>query len=189
MAVLTEHIQNKVFQNGDGIILLHGALVRSNFDGFKSPSPDFHNCSDYWLWLLFLTLALHKYFKKYKKVPKDNLILENHRVQRRKFVQTTRADKSLRSVLSDLGNLEYGINIFKKNEMNIWCFPTQLEELAFYIQLKASSHPQPIPIPTPASAPPPPSLVGHEWSGIGGDIFLSRGEDTLGCGFRKCEVR
>ena len=29
------------FQNGDGSILLHGAPVKSNFDGFKFPKTDF----------------------------------------------------------------------------------------------------------------------------------------------------
>ena len=30
-----EHILNMVFSNGDSIILLYGALVNSNFAGFK----------------------------------------------------------------------------------------------------------------------------------------------------------
>ena len=37
--VFIEHILNRVFQNRDSIILLHEALVKSNFDGFKSPNP------------------------------------------------------------------------------------------------------------------------------------------------------
>ena len=34
--ILTENISRSDFQNGDGIILLHEALVKSNFDGLKS---------------------------------------------------------------------------------------------------------------------------------------------------------
>ena len=41
------------------------------------------------------------------------------------FGKQTRADTSLRSVLSDLENLEYGINIFKNMK---WEFGTQLQE-------------------------------------------------------------
>ena len=72
-AILIENILNRVFPNWDGIILLHGALVRSNSDGLKSrklrcswfsgllqTSPTFRNP------YLFSTLGLRKYFKQIK---------------------------------------------------------------------------------------------------------------------------
>ena len=39
--VFIANIWNRVFWNGDTIILLHGELVKSNFDGFKSPKLGF----------------------------------------------------------------------------------------------------------------------------------------------------
>ena len=33
---------------GDAIILLHGALVRSNFPGFIPQNPEFHDFLDHW---------------------------------------------------------------------------------------------------------------------------------------------
>ena len=36
---VTENVLNKVFQNGDSIFLLHGALVLSNFDWLKCGKP------------------------------------------------------------------------------------------------------------------------------------------------------
>ena len=38
------------FTNGDGIILLHRALVKSNFDGLKFWNPRFSWFSDFWLY-------------------------------------------------------------------------------------------------------------------------------------------
>ena len=61
----------------------------------------------------------------------------------------TRADQSLRSVLSDHEDLEYGINIFKKHEMGILYFPTRLKELEHLKLIKLKD--QTIPIPTPTS--------------------------------------
>ena len=44
------------------------------------------------------------------------------------MLEKTRADKSLRSVVSILEDLEYGINIFQKKEMDIFDFSIQLKE-------------------------------------------------------------
>ena len=41
----------------------------------------------------------------------------------------TRAEKSLRSVLPHLGNLENWVYIFKTHEIELQYFPTQLKEL------------------------------------------------------------
>ena len=42
------HILNMVFQNGDSIILLHGAIVNSNFNEIKCRNLDFHCFLEYW---------------------------------------------------------------------------------------------------------------------------------------------
>ena len=46
--IFIENIENRVFQNGDSIILFHGALVKSNFDGLKPQTPRAHDFWDYW---------------------------------------------------------------------------------------------------------------------------------------------
>ena len=73
------------------------------------------------------------------------------------MLENTRAGKSLRSVLSILENIEYGINISKKHEIGILDYSIQLKELqqlkvVFYFQLKECLPPHHIPIPTLASA-------------------------------------
>ena len=44
---LIEDILNSVLQHGDSIILLHGALVKSNLTDSNSQSLDFDDLSDY----------------------------------------------------------------------------------------------------------------------------------------------
>ena len=65
---------------------------------------------------LFLTSALQKYFKTYKKHTKpflENIIVGNLRVSKIDHLGNTRAETRLRCALSDPENLEYGINIFQ----------------------------------------------------------------------------
>ena len=67
------------FQNGDRIILLRGALVKSDFDGLEAKNFDFRDVPISGFvtnpWEPFcLTLALQKYFKKNKKNTNASLV-------------------------------------------------------------------------------------------------------------------
>ena len=72
-AIFTGHIYNRVFQNGDSNILLHGSFVRSHFAGLKSPrtwifmimgiighATDHHS----WLWLLYVCRIIQNNARK-----------------------------------------------------------------------------------------------------------------------------
>ena len=39
--IFIEHLEKRIFRNGDSIILLHRALVRCDLEGLKSPKPRF----------------------------------------------------------------------------------------------------------------------------------------------------
>ena len=65
----------------------------------------------------FLTLEPQNYFKKYKNIPKyvhEIIFWEISESQKSTIWEQTCAEKSLGSLLSDLQNLEDGINIFQK---------------------------------------------------------------------------
>ena len=68
-------------------------------------------------------------FEEKQKHFREILFVEISEAQTSKLLQKTRVGKSSRSVLSNLENLEYGINIFQKS----WN-----EHLGFSIQLKES---------------------------------------------------
>ena len=67
---------------------------------------------------------LHNYSKEVKKIQivlGEIVFWEISESQKSKMLEKTRAGNSLRSVLSILENLEYGINIFRKNKGEL-CF-------------------------------------------------------------------
>ena len=63
----------------------------------------------------------------------DNIICRNLKISSSKMLEKTRAEMSLRSVLSILEHLEYGIKIVRKKH--------EMEIMVFSIQFKNLSHP------------------------------------------------
>ena len=95
---------NKSFQHGNGIILLRGALVRSNFDGFKSPKNRFRVFLDYWechrpLGTLIFWLCRNISKQKEADILGDNIAFGKTQDLKNWKMGKTRAWKSLRSVL------------------------------------------------------------------------------------------
>ena len=97
-------------------MLLHGELLTFNFH-----FPKFQKV----LWFIILPTTRNHYswFWIHQIIQIDPrksepfleiLAFEISSSQNSKMLEKTRADKSLRSVLSNLENLEYGINIFRK---------------------------------------------------------------------------
>ena len=60
---------------------------------------------------------------------RENIRTEISESQQMNIVDKTRAEQSLRSVLSDFENLEYWSNIFKKHEIDILVCSIQRKEL------------------------------------------------------------
>ena len=128
-----EHIWRRVSQNGDSMILLHGALVNFFLDGLRSRK---HRCS----WIvefseksptlrkpLCLTLALQKYFKQHTtKSPICFWKMFFWKCQIRKTVgRKRRADKSLKFVLSYLEHLAFQFNLRNLNIWNLFACSTE----------------------------------------------------------------
>ena len=66
---------------------------------------------------IFLDLSFSRVtqqIQEHVKVGLLNIIFGNLKIQTNETFEKTRAEKSLGSVLSDLGKLEYEINIYKK---------------------------------------------------------------------------
>ena len=104
------------------IVLLHVGLATFNFDFPKSPKcPIFMICGTSRNVNdppnpIFLTLDTLDTQNKQDKSQYfwEILLFEISKSQKPKMLEKTRSEQSLRSVLSNLENLDYGINIFQK---------------------------------------------------------------------------
>ena len=80
---------------------------------------------------LFLTFAMQNYSQQFQntklKTFLGDVMFENLRISEHENVQHKRAGKSFRSVLSDLKNLEYEINIYQRNM--IFKFGIEVEQV------------------------------------------------------------
>ena len=117
-----------------------------------------------WLWRHQTTLKKPKNPKAFLK----NSMFVHHWIFKTENLEKTCAETSLKSVQSNLGNLEYGINILRTWSGNLGIFISikgTLMRIFFCasVRPKESLPPTHPPLPTPTHPPLPPPSWPHIW--------------------------